>query len=193
MPLTVTNNPGTRPVPRRVTRAVVIQHARTSGHPQANRALAITLPTLTIDQTRLQYETRAAGRQFRFRTGALRLSLTQAIYIANNLSSNAENVWAAHEQDHVRDNRQIMPRMDRRIRASAALRTILITPIWRPRSSFNNVQRTIQSTVDDIFKKLTRDAVRARDTDAEYARIRRAVGRTYALINRRPHQWHPLP
>ena len=133
---------------------------------------------ITPDQRELEYETKAHESQFRFLTGTLRLRLSQAIYIANNLSDCEQSIWAEHEQDHVRDNQQIMPRMDRQIRAAAALRSILIAPIWRPMSQFNNVQRTIQSTVADIFVRLTGDAVRARDTDAEYARIRERIRRT---------------
>ncbi len=178
MPLTVTNDPGSRPSRQIVAPAVVVQHARASGHPRADRALAITRPRITIDQRGLEYDTRAAGTQFRFRTGTLHLRLTQSIYIANNLSGCEQSIWAEHEQDHVRDNQQIMPRMDRQIRAAAALRTILITPTWRATSSFDNVQSTIQSEVGDVFARVTAEAVQARDTDAEYARIRERIRRT---------------
>jgi nucleoid-associated protein YgaU len=180
VPLTVSVNTGTRPTPQIVTPAVVIQEARASGNPNAARALAVTIPIITIDQRGLYYATRgnAGGVEFRFLTGQLRLTLRQSIYISNVLSSCAQGIWAGHEQDHVKDNQKLMARMDREIRAHRNLKTVFFSPSWRPRSSFNAVQRRIHTVVGSIFEVLTREAVRKRDTLAEYARVKRTILRS---------------
>lgn len=179
MSLQVNVNTGTRPSPQIVAANIVIQHARSRDAPNASRAVAYTAPVCRINQTGLQYEQRrSSGRiEFRFQTGILQLILSQSIYIANNLSSCAQNIWAEHEQEHVRDNQQIMSRMDRLIRAHRDLQSILITPQWQARSTFNRVQATIQSTVGDIFLALTSDAVSNRDTTSVYTAIRDRIRR----------------
>lgn len=138
------------------------------------------MPIITTDQRGLQYDTRPRQHptDFRFRTGVLRLTLRQTIYIANNLSACARGIWAQHEQDHVRDNQGIMGQMDRQIRAHRNLRTIFFNPQWRPIGSFNATQNRIQATVADIFRRLILDAVRRRDTQAEMARFQRMILRT---------------
>ena len=158
----------------------MVQQARAAGNPNADRALAVTRPILTIDQRGLQYDTRPRLRptEFRFRTGVLRLTLRQTIYIANNLSACARGIWAQHEQDHVVDNQGIMGQMDREIRAHRDLQTIFFNPQWHPIGSFNAIQNRIETTVGDIFGRLTRDAVQARDTPAEYAQVQRRILRT---------------
>jgi hypothetical protein len=179
MPLQVNVDTGTRPSPQIVAANIVVQHARSVGNPNASQALAVTVPICRVDQSGLQYEQRQRSGQieFRFQTGILQLTLRQSIFIANNISSCAQNIWAEHEQDHVRDNQQIMSRMDRAIRAHRDLQNILITPQWRPRSAFNTVQETIQSTVGDIFRGFTSDAVRSRDTAAVYSAIQDKIRR----------------
>ena len=143
MPLQVNVDTGTRPSPQIVAANIVIQHVRSVGNPNASQALAVTVPICRVDQSRLQYEQqqRSGQIEFRFQTGILQLTLRQSIFIANNISSCAQNIWAEHEQDHVRDNQQIMSRMDRAIRAHRDLQNILITPQWRPRNAFNTVQK----------------------------------------------------
>lgn len=179
MSLQVNINRGTRPSPRIVSPNIVVQRARSAGNPNATQALAVTIPICRVDQRRLQYEEqqRSGQLEFRFQTGILQLTLQQAVFIANNLSNCAQNIWAEHEQDHVRDNRQIMSRMDRAIRAHRDLQSIFITPQWYPRRAFNTVQETIFSTVDDIFRDLTSDAVLNRDTSTVYSSIRARIRR----------------
>ena len=179
MPLQVSVNIGTRPSPQIIAANIVVQHARSVGNPNASQALAVTVPICRVDQTGLQYEQRqSSGRiEFRFQTGVLQLTLRQSIFIANNISDCAQNIWAEHEQDHVLDNQQIMRRMEQAIRAHRDLQSILITPQWRPRSAFDTVQATIQSTIDDIFRSFTSDAGRSRDTDAVYSSIRDRIRR----------------
>jgi hypothetical protein len=179
MPLQINVNTGTRPSPEIVAANIVVQRARTAGNPNASQALAVTVPICRIDQRRLQYEQRQRSGQieFRFSTGILQLTLRQSISIANNISSCAQNLWAEHEHDHVRDNQQIMNRMDRAIRAHRDLQNIFFTPQWRPRSAFSSVQDTIESTVSDIFRGFVSDEVRSRDTDEVYSAIRDRIRR----------------
>lgn len=179
MPLQVNVNTGTRPSPQIVAANVVVQQARSVGNANASRAVAVTVPICRVDQRNLQYEQRRQSGQieFRFQTGALQLTLRQSIYIANNISSCAQNIWAEHEQDHVRDNQQLMSRMDRAIKAHRNLQGILISPQWRLRSTFSRVQQTIESTVGDIFRDFTSDAVRNRDTTAVYTAVRDRIRR----------------
>ncbi len=179
MSFQVNVNTGTKPSPRIVAANIVVQHARSTGNPNASQALAVTVPTCRVDQTGLQYEQRRSSGQleFRFKTGILRLTLRQSIFIANSLSNCAQNIWAKHEQDHVLDNQQIMNRMERAIKADRTLQSILITPQWRPRRAFNTVQETIQSSVGTIFRDFTTAAVRSRDTATAYASIRDRIRR----------------
>ena len=132
-----------------------------------------------MNQRGLQYEQRqiSGSIEFRFQTGVLQLTLRQSIFIANNIPDCAQNIWAEHEQDHVRDNQEIMGRMERAIRAHRNLQSILITPQWRPRRAFDTVQATINSTVGEIFENFTSVAVRSRDTDAVYSSIRDRIRR----------------
>jgi len=179
MSLQVNVNTGTRPSPQIVADGIVVQHARAVGSPNAAQALAVTVPVCNVNQTQLQYEQRNNSGQieFRFQTGILQLSLRQSIYIANTLSDCAQNIWAEHEQDHVSDNQQVMGRMDQAIRAHRTLQSIFITPKWRPRSAFNALQATIQSTVGEIFRDLTTAAVQNRDTSSIYDAIRERIRR----------------
>ncbi|TCV85906.1 hypothetical protein [Sulfurirhabdus autotrophica] len=179
MPLQVNVNTGTTPSPQIVAANTVVERARSIGDPNASRALAVTIPVCRVDQTKLEYEQRRnAGQvEFRFKTGILQLTLRQSIFIANNISGCAQDIWAEHEQDHATDNQQIMSRMERAIRAHRDLQSILISPIWRPRRAFNTVQDTIQSTVGSIFMEFTTEAVRSRDTTAVYSAVRDRIRR----------------
>ncbi len=179
MSFQVNVNIGTRPSPSVVSAGRVVQEARRTCAPNAAQAVAVTVPICRVNQTALQYEQRvnSGRREFRFQTGTLQLTLRQSVYIANNISSCAQNIWADHEQEHVRDNQSLMSRMERPIKAHRSLRTIFIAPEWRPTSQFNTIQATIQSTVGDIFRDLTRDAVNARDTSSVYTEIRNRIAR----------------
>ena len=180
MPLTIAINLGAKPVPQIVPPAVVVQQARKAGNPNAAQVLAFTYPIIRSDQTGLHYFTRPRlhPTDFRFRTGVLRLTLRQTIHIANDLSACAQGIWAQHEQDHVRDNQGVMRQIDREIRIHHALQTIFFSPQWYPIGSFNKIQSRIKVTVSDIFKKLTLDAVKMRDTPAVYAQFQRRILRT---------------
>lgn len=177
MPLNVNLERGDIPSSQVVAANTVIQHARSQGSQFAERAVGVTIPTLRIDQTGLEYEQRRnrGAIEFRFTTGTLRLTLRQAVYLSNAISSCAQRIWEAHEQDHVSDNQALMGSLEREIRAHRALQDILINPRWRPRREFDAVQRTIRETVGEILQRLTREAVQRRDTQAEYDAIQRRI------------------
>ena len=179
MSLQVNINRGTRPSPQVVAANVVVARARSTGNPNASQALSVTVPICRIDQRGLEYERRRrAGRvEFRFKTGVLQLTLRQIIFMANNISACAQDIWAEHEQEHVQDNQQVLGRMEQAIRAHRELQSIFIMPQWRPRSEFNKIQETIQSSVDEIFRDFTTDAIRRRDTSAVYSAIRDRIRR----------------
>lgn len=168
---------GTAPAARVVAANVVVEHARRLGSQFSDRAAGVTVPVLRIDQSGLSYEQRRVrgGIEFRFRDGTLRLTQRQEILLANTLSDCERRIWESHEQDHVRDNQELVPRLEREIRAHRTLQDILINPRWRPRSEFDTVQTTIRRAVDEIYQRSTRAAVQRRDTQSEYASIRRRI------------------
>lgn len=177
MTLNVDAQAGTAPAAQVVAANVVVQHARRLGSQFADRAVGVTVPILRVDQTGLHYEQRRVkgGIEFRFQNGTLRLTQRQEVLLANTLSSCEQRIWEAHEQDHVRDNQELVPRLEREIRAHRTLQDILINPRWRRRSEFDAVQRTIRETVAEIYQRLTREAVQRRDTQSEYESIQRRI------------------
>ena len=179
MPFAVVVDAGSRPTPQIVSPRKVVRQARATGNPNASRAAAATVPRITVDQSRLEFERRrkGGGIEFRFQTGQLQLRLHQSTYIANDLSECTQGVWREHEQDHVVDNQQIMRQMEAKIRANQRLQTIFFSPLWRPMKRFDAIQNRIRTNVAGIFTGLVRDAVQARDTAAEYDRIQRAIER----------------
>ncbi|MEK7408657.1 MAG: hypothetical protein AAB225_26620 [Acidobacteriota bacterium] len=177
MPLSVQTIPTEPPHPQAVSPSVVRQRAAQTGNPFAARSLAVTVPILTTDGRQLRFEQRRAadGIEFRFETGPLILTLRHEIYISNELSACARNVWAQHEQLHVQDNNRLLPRMDGEIRNEATLRALLITRQWLPREAFDLIQTTIREATVAIFQRLTGQAAQQRDTRAEYARVQRQI------------------
>ena len=177
MPFTVAANQGSIPAPQVVPPATVVKRAQQGGNPNAVLGLAYTDPIITIDQTALQYRQRqgAAGIEFSFDTGTLRLTLRQDMLISNTLSICAQQKWAAHERDHVTDNQQVMTRMDAAIRADPTLQAIFLNLQWHARSAFQPTQQTIFNTISDIFRRLTAQAAAKRDSRAEYMRVHRDI------------------
>ncbi len=154
--------------------------ARELGIARASDAVGVTQPRILSDQTGLAYERRrGAGRaiEFRFDQGTLSLTLSQEVLISNVLNDCETRVVRDHERGHVGDNVTIMGQMDRDLRADTAFAEILIRRQWYrySRTKFNEIQGTIQARVAAVFQTLTRAAVRARDTTAEYARLQRGL------------------
>jgi len=173
MPFTVVTNPGAAPAPQIVPLATVIQRAQQDGNTNAARGAAYTGPILTVDQTGLSYRQRhgAAGPEFSFDTGTLRLNLRQEILVSSTLSACARGKTVVHENAHVTDYQQVLSQMDREIRLDPFLRSIFIDLQWNPSSAFQATQARIQRAAGDIFRRLTGAASAARDTRAEYKRI----------------------
>lgn len=171
MPLEITVSQGEAPTPQSVPQANIAQKAREQGARDADRAVAITMPFISVVQTALQYEQRRG--EFRFRTGILRLNLRQEIWMADDLSERARARWLVHELEHVTDNQALMGRMDAAVRADPAIIPVWITPQWISISLFRDTQRNMQSAIGAIFRSFTERAVAARDTEAEYDRVRR--------------------
>ncbi len=165
---------------RRVAPATLVRIARELGSARAADAVGVTQPRIRSDQTGLAYERRrGADRavEFRFQRGTLSLTLSQAVLISNVLNDCETRVVRDHEQGHVRDNVTIIGEMDTNLRADTAFAEILIDRHWYrfSRAKFNEIQGTIQARVGAIFQTLTRAAVRARDTTAEYAHLQRGL------------------
>ena len=64
-----------------------------------------------------------------------------------------------------------MKQLNAKIKASTDLKGILIEPAWQPRNKFDEIQKNIQAAAGSVFRDLTREAVKKRDTDAEYKKI----------------------
>jgi hypothetical protein len=172
MPLTIATAITAATGPTLDSPAIITQLAQTQSSPVPTGAtvVGITIPVIRSDQTALQYHTRNGGTEFRFNTGTLSLTLRQEIHLSNALSQCARTIWLQHEQKHVRDNEQIMSRMDAQLRADTQFADILVNPtVWRPRSQFGATQQTIQARVGAVFTRLTQGAATALDTRQEYA------------------------
>lgn len=171
MPLEITINRGEAPTPQDVPQERIAEKAREQGARDADRAVAITMPFIQVVQTRLSYEQRRG--EFRFTNGTLVLNLRQEIWMADNLSERARARWLVHENEHVTDNQALMSRMDAAVRADAAIIPVWITPTWISRSLFQSTQTRMREAIGAIFRSFTERAVAARDTQAEYDRVRR--------------------
>lgn len=150
--------------------------AQGSSIPAGTSVVGFTRPTIHSDQTRLRYHTRNRDTEFIFNTGTLALRLSQEIHLSNALSPCARTIWHQHELKHVRDNEQLMARMDRELRADQEFQDILVSPSeWRPRARFNDTQTAIQEIVWDVFERLTSAAAAHTDSRREYIQVERQV------------------
>lgn len=179
MALTISTSTNTA-TERRVAPATLRRIARELGTARASDAVGVTQPRILSDQTGLAYERRrGADRtiEFRFERGTLSLTLSQVVLISNVLNDCETRVVREHERGHVRDNVTIMDEMDSNLRGDTAFAEILVDRRWYSysRAKFNEIQGTIQARVAAIFQRLTRAAVRARDTTAEYAHMQREL------------------
>ena len=168
--ISTVNTPATGPVLDSPATVAQLALAQGSPAPPGSTVVGITVPAIRTDQSGLQYQTRNHDTEFLFNTGSLILTLSQEIHLSNTLSPCAQTVWLEHERKHVRDNERILTRMDAELRADSQFAAILVNPtLWRPRAQFTATQQTIQARVEAVFTRLTRAAVQALDTPAEYA------------------------
>ncbi len=81
MSLSMYISTGPKPKPQYVSPAEVVRQAKEAGHPNADKALAITRAFVRVDQTALGYDVRArfkrnaSPREYRFRAGTLFLKI----------------------------------------------------------------------------------------------------------------------
>src|ERR1700754_289194 len=80
--------------------------AAEAGNPQAAGALAVTVPTITVDLTGTHSHT--MGNDFWWNTGTIAIRLRQEMFIASDISLCARGIWAVHENLHVADNRAVL-------------------------------------------------------------------------------------
>src|SRR5438132_1552582 len=82
--------------------------AAASGNPNASSPdiVGITVPSVRVDQTGLQYEQRHGhtGLEFRFDRGKLQLTIRNQIFLLETLTPCEQSLWEAHERLHVQDN-----------------------------------------------------------------------------------------
>lgn len=180
MPITIQIESDARPpIPKKVPPKRVVQEARNFGHPNAEKALAVTLLSIRPDQSKIEYDKRPPKHptEFRFTAGVLKLIFEHTIYIANDLSSCEHYFWVRHEQDHVRVSESIMKQMEREIRSHHNLKTIFWNMPWRPysQSLLKSLVDKNEVTIKIIFKRVLKEARNHIDTKAEYARIRRRI------------------
>jgi hypothetical protein len=144
MAFTITIDLGSIPIPQIVPLGIIVHKAREIGNPQAERAIAVTIPIIRIDQRGLSYKQRVGtnGPEFSFDTGTLTLTLRQELFISNSLSQCAQKRWAIHERKHLDDNRMVMQSMEVEIRKDPWFKDVFINSKWFPRHEFDLVQRT---------------------------------------------------
>lgn len=177
MPVTVVVNVGWKPVPKIDTPEKVVQQAQEAGNADANMALAVTRAFININQNGLipEYDKPESPSKFRFQNGQLRLTLRPKIYIANDITECERDIWAQHEQDHVKDYQKVITQMDRKIRSHNILKKILFIPKWRSIFELEPIKTTIHENIERIFDNMVREASRKRDTPGEIIRIRRKI------------------
>lgn len=177
MALQVNIGKGTAPSPRIVAPATVVQKAQETGNPSADRALAVTVPIISVDLTGVSFKQRraASGVEFSFDFGTLKIDLRQEVYIANNLSQCEQRKWAAHERGHVDDNRAVMDKLEAEFMKDGFIQDVFVNGTWYPRSDFQLVQRIVRDAIGDVFRVLTAEAAAKHDTVAEYRRVAREI------------------
>jgi peptidoglycan hydrolase-like protein with peptidoglycan-binding domain len=135
--------------------------------------LGITLPRLKGDVTGLQFV--GDAQFFHVAGGTLRLNLVQEVLIANTLSQCNQTVVMQHERGHVQDNEQLMPQMDRALRADEQFNLIMVQGQEFPVSQSEQVKAMVHDRVEAVFSDLTLKKVKQRDTVTEYKRMQRQI------------------
>jgi nucleoid-associated protein YgaU len=155
----------------------VVTKAQEIGSPNAAQALAVTAPKITIDQTGISFKLRQAGAQqeFSFDFGTLRITLSQEVFIASDLSECERRKWAAHEQGHVNDNRTVMDNLEAEFMQDGFIQDVFVNGKWFPRTDFQLVQKIVEGAIGDVFRDLTAAAVAKHDLPAEYRRVAREI------------------
>lgn len=148
---------------------------------------SVTVPRLTDDQSDLRYERRGTREttEFRFTSGALRLELTQCIYLREDLPPGARAAWLDHETKHVQDNVMALEHLARELRRDPVLRAIFVERRWWQAGWPHMVRATVREGVAGIFWRLAAAAALRRDTQAAFARIQREIAHPPTLPGER--------
>jgi hypothetical protein len=156
--------------------AVVRRHG---GGGFAERALAVTVPSLPFTITPLGYEggTGRNRRNIRYDSGTITLNLRQQVYMSSDLSECARRCWMVHEEAHVADNRAVLAGLEAELRRDATFMSYIDGVTWQPASHMTRMVRYMERLISRTFTRMTGAAVTARDNDAEYNRIRANVRR----------------
>lgn len=173
MPFSISVNIGTRRKPNIIARKEVVAKARASGVRNPENFLAVTIPELHI-LSRDLYKRKRFPKSFSV-DGNLRLTLFVKTFIANDLSSCVQGVWASHEEDHVKDYEFLMKGMQSATKRNYRLKPYINSSRWYPHKSFSSINGLFHSEVLDIFRTKVREANRKRDTIAEYKRVSRKL------------------
>jgi len=186
MSLTIHISFDSKPIPKKVKPTEVVRQARQAGLPNADRALAVTRAFVRVNQKMLNYDERvrfkpnASQKEYSFKSGALLLRIWQTMHIAQDLTPCAQKIWIKHEQKHVRDHMGLRKRLEDGIKANSYLKTIFFEARWFPytKPAFEAMQAKIEKTIGDILNEIVLDEAKKRDTQAEYARIRKEIFKT---------------
>lgn len=161
--------------PQVVSPAEVTRKATEAGNAHAAGALAVTVPTITVDLTGTHWHT--MGSDFWFNTGAIAIRMRQEMFIASDISLCARGIWTVHENLHVADNRTVLNGLAAQVAADSSLQDIFGGRHF-PRTDFSLIQDTVINIVGGIFRRLTGQQVTARDTRAEYSRVNQDIIRS---------------
>jgi hypothetical protein len=171
--------PSVRPTPQIVPQLIVQRWAKETGNPDPHKDAmgAITVPSIRVDQTSLHFEQRRGQTEveFRFQKGMLYLYIANAIYVSNKLSECERRIVLQHEFGHVVDNERIAGPLMERLQADPFMQSLFVQRQWLSRNSFKLILSSIQETCFRIFRELTDEARRRRDTAAEYRRLRALI------------------
>lgn len=163
---------GSIPIPHVVTPETVVQK---SGEPNA---LGITLPKINTDMSGVHFKLRAAaggGEEFSFDYGTMKITLSQEVYLASDLTVCEIRKWSAHERLHVEDNRAVMDNLEAEFMTYGTIQEVFVSRTWYPRADFQTMQQAILDEVGLAFVDLTAAAATARDTHTEYQRVCREI------------------
>ena len=189
-PIPIITIPLLRPTAQIVPVATIREWARRTGNPQAHRRdiTGITVPSILVDHRSLRdsHRIHQGTREFRYLSGTLTIYLRQRVFVAANLTSCEQRIWTAHEFDHVRDNEQLMGTLMLRLQTESFMQSFFVQRQWLPEDARALIVDSIRETCARIFRQLTADAVRRRDTPAEYQRVRSRIRETCYGRARRP-------
>ena len=182
--------PRTRPKAQVVPVATIQHWARRTGNTHANRTdmAGITVPSILVDFSALrdEYRNHQGVNEFRYKSGRLTIYLRQRVFIASNLSSCEQRLWTQHEFLHVHDNELLMGSLNDKLQDDLQMISYFGLRKWMPQEIYKISMDNLKEACARIFRKLTIEAVKKRDTPAEYYRVRTLIREQCKGRARRP-------